>query len=117
MSISQLECILKLSDKNEEDCNEFDDAQLVTDVLRYAQGKGYRSDCSKNSKRSIRRKAKRFVVDNGDVHYRKKNGTLVSIYMYRKQGDPNIQISLRLYSFYWSIYYTIEILSIVLDSS
>ena len=37
------------SSKNEEDCNEFDDVQLVTDALRYAQGKGYRSDCSKNS--------------------------------------------------------------------
>ena len=75
------------SSKIEEDCNEFDDVQLVTDALRYAQGKGYRSDCSKNSKRSIRRKAKRFVVNNGDVHYKKKNGTMVSIYMYRKQEE------------------------------
>ena len=75
------------SSKIEEDCNEFDDVQLVTDALRYAQGNGYRSDCSKNSKRSIRRKAKRFVVNNGDVHYKKKNGTMVSIYMYRKQEE------------------------------
>ena len=35
------------SSKIEEDCNEFDDVQLVTDALRYAQGKGYRSDCLK----------------------------------------------------------------------
>ena len=69
---------VEYSSKNEEDCNEFNDVQLVTDALRYAQGKGYHSDCSKNSKRSIRRKAKRFVVNNRDVHYRKKNGTLVS---------------------------------------
>ena len=40
--------------KKEEDCNEFDDVQLVTDALHYAQGKGYCSDCSKNSKHSIR---------------------------------------------------------------
>ena len=60
--------------KKEEDCNEFDDVQLVTDALHYAQGKGYCSDCSKNSKHSIRWKAKRFVVNNGDVHHKKKNG-------------------------------------------
>ena len=67
--------------KYEEDCNEFDDVQLVTDALRYAQGKGYRSDCFKNSKCSIRRKAKRFVVNNGDVHYKKNNGTMLRIYV------------------------------------
>ena len=80
----------KYSSKNEEDCNEFDDVQLVTDALRYAQGNGYRpyrSDCSKNSKRSIRQKAKRFVVNNGDVHYRKKNGTLVSIYIHTENRE------------------------------
>ena len=38
------------SSKNEEDCNKFDGVQLVTDALRYAQVKGYRSDCSKNSR-------------------------------------------------------------------
>ena len=66
------------SSKNEEDSYELDDVELVTDALRYAQGKGYRSgaDCSKNSKRSIRRKAKRFVGNNGDVYYKKKNGTM-----------------------------------------
>ena len=67
--------------QNEEDCNGFNHVQLVTDALHYAQGKGYRSDCCKNSKRSIRRKAKRFIVNNGDVQYKKKNGTMVSFCM------------------------------------
>ena len=63
-----------------------------------------------NSKCNIRRKAKRFVVNNGEVHYKKKNGTMVStcIYMYRKQEDHNIQISLRLYFLLGHMHYTIE---------
>ena len=64
------------SSKSEEDC----DLQLVTDAVRYAQGEGCCSGCSKNSKRSIRWKTKRFVANNGDVHYKKKNGTLLRLF-------------------------------------
>ena len=73
------------SGKREEDCDEYDDVQLVKDVLHYAH-----IPLRLYSERSIRRKAMRFVLNNGDVHYKKKNGTTVITYMRTKQKDHSV---------------------------
>eukprot|EP00731_Ephydatia_muelleri_P004331 Em0002g507a len=40
--------------------DEFEDAKLIEDVVFYLREKTYRVDCTKNWKRSIRRKAEKF---------------------------------------------------------
>ena len=46
--------------------------QLLDDAVLYLQENRYRDDCTKNEKRSIRRKAKKFMLQDGDLLYTKK---------------------------------------------
>lgn len=56
---------------------ERDEQQLIEDAVLYLQENRYRDDCTKNEKRSIRRKAKRFMLQDGDLLYTKKDNTKV----------------------------------------
>ena len=51
--------------------------QLLDDAVLYLQEKRYRDDCTKNEKRCIRRKAKKFMLQDGDLLYTKKDKTKV----------------------------------------
>ena len=48
--------------------------QLLMNACRYLRYKTYPPDCSKNEKRSIRRKSERLLLQDGDILYRKRNG-------------------------------------------
>ena len=51
--------------------------QLLDDAVLYLQENRYRDDCTKNEKRCIRRKAKKFMLQDGDLLYTKKDKTKV----------------------------------------
>ena len=51
--------------------------QLLDDAVLYMQENQYRDGCTKNEKRCIRRKAKKFVLQGGDLLYIKKDKTKV----------------------------------------
>ena len=53
--------------------DEFEDAKLIEDVVFYLWEKTYRVDCTKNWKRSVRRKAEKFETRDGEILYRKKD--------------------------------------------
>ena len=67
------------SDVLESDGDVSNDAVLLEDAVMYmyVQEKIYRSGTSKNWKRSVRRKAQRFSIENGELMYKKKNNSLV----------------------------------------
>ena len=46
----------------------------MDDAVLYLQENRYRDDCTKNEKRCIRRKAKKFMLQDGDLHavYKKR---------------------------------------------
>ena len=46
-------------------------------LVLYLQENWYRDDCKKNEKRSIRRKAKKLLLQDGDLLYTKKSNTKV----------------------------------------
>ena len=47
--------------------------QLLDDAVLYLQENQYRDDCTKNEKRCIRRKAKKFMLQDGELLYTKKD--------------------------------------------
>ena len=49
------------------------------DVLLYLQEQRYRQECTKNEKRNIRRKAKRYALEDGALLYTKKDKTKVAL--------------------------------------
>ena len=51
--------------------------QLLDDAVLYLLENRYRDDCTKNEKRCIRRKAKKFTLQDGDLLYTKKDKTKV----------------------------------------
>jgi len=51
--------------------------QLHEDVLLYLQEHRYRPECTKNEKRSIRRKAVRYTFEDGALLYTKQDKTKV----------------------------------------
>ena len=53
--------------------------QLLDDAVLYLQENQYRDDCTKNEKRCIRRKAKKFMLQDGDLLYTKKDKRFDSI--------------------------------------
>ena len=53
------------------------DLKLVEHAFLYLNEKTYPPDCTKNEKRSIRRKAEKLVVVNGELFCKKKDGNEV----------------------------------------
>lgn len=53
------------------------DNELIEEACNYAIEKTYPDGADKNKKRIIRRKAKKIVVKNGDVYYKKKKGEVL----------------------------------------
>ena len=51
-----------------------DEVALVEKAYFYLTEKRYPADCTKNEKRSIRRKSEKLVVKDGVLYYRKKDG-------------------------------------------
>ena len=56
-----------------------EEEKLLDDTVLYLRENRYRDDCTKNEKRCIRRKAKRFLLQDGDLLYTKKDNTKVYI--------------------------------------
>lgn len=56
---------------------ENDEGHLMEDAILYIQKQKYDGCRSKNEKRSIRRKALRFTISNGELLYMKKDKTKV----------------------------------------
>ena len=52
---------------------EKDEDLLMEDAILYVQKQRYREGLSKNEKRTIRRKATRFTLRNGELLYTKKD--------------------------------------------
>ena len=50
------------------------DLKLVEHAFLYLTDKTYPSECTKNEKRSIRRKADKLVIVSGELFYKKKDG-------------------------------------------
>ena len=50
---------------------------LLLHACTYLKEKTYPQDSSKNDKRSIRRKAEKLVLKDGDIFYKKKDGNEV----------------------------------------
>ena len=61
---------------------EADNVKLVESAYIYLTKREYPLGCTKNEKRSIRRKAERLHVQDGILHYKKKNGSKVCIPMF-----------------------------------
>lgn len=55
------------------------DLKLVENGFHYVTDKRYPPECTKNEKHSIRRKTEQLVVVNGDLFYRKKDGSEVRV--------------------------------------
>ena len=53
------------------------DLKLVEHAFYYITEKKYPPECTKNDKRSIRRKAEKLNVVNGELFYKKKDGNEV----------------------------------------
>lgn len=63
-----------------DDCEgEEEDVQLLQDAVLYVTEKRYRDGSEKNWKRSVRRKANRFKIINGELLYIKKDKKEVNI--------------------------------------
>ena len=63
-----------------DDCEgEEEDVQLLQDAVLYVTEKRYRDGPEKNWKRSVRRKANRFKIINGELLYIKKDKKEVNI--------------------------------------
>ena len=56
-----------------------EDVQLLQDAVLYVTEKRYREGSEKNWKRSVRRKANRFKIINGELLYIKKDKKEVNI--------------------------------------
>lgn len=56
-----------------------DEDALMEDAILYLQKQRYRDGLSKNEKRTIRRKATRFTLRNGELLYTKKDNMKVSV--------------------------------------
>lgn len=55
------------------------DLKLVEHAFYYITEKKYPPECTKNDKRSIRRKAEKLNVVNGELFYKKKDGNEVTV--------------------------------------
>ena len=55
------------------------DLKLVEHAFLYLTDKTYPPGCTKNEKRSIRRKAEKLVIVSGELFYKKKDGNEVRI--------------------------------------
>ena len=63
-----------------DDCEgEEEDVQLLQDAVLHVTEKRYRDGSEKNWKRSVRRKANRFKIINGELLYIKKDKKEVNI--------------------------------------
>ena len=70
-----------------DDCEgEEEDVQLLQDAVLYVTEKRYRDGSEKNWKRSVRRKANRFKIINGELLYIKKDKKEVNIKYLRKRS-------------------------------
>ena len=69
--------VLELEMEADQENDEFEDAKLIEDAVFYLREKTYRVDCTKNWKRSVRRKAEKFETRDGEILYRKKDGGVV----------------------------------------
>jgi len=72
-------------DDEEKECSQESslEKKLLEDAVLYIREKKYREDCvTKNEKRCIRRKAQRFVIDDGELFYTKKDKTKVATSMH-----------------------------------
>ena len=58
---------------------EKDEDLLMEDAILYVQKQRYREGLSKNEKRTIRRKATRFTLRNGELLYTKKDKMKVAM--------------------------------------
>ncbi len=58
---------------------EVEEDQLIDEVFQYITTREYPDECKEGRKRVIRRKAKQFEVDNGDLMYRHKRKGRVSL--------------------------------------
>lgn len=61
----------------ESDGDVSNDAVLLEDAVMYEIEMIYRSGTSKNWKRSVRREAQRFSIENGELMYKKNSNSLV----------------------------------------
>ena len=52
--------------------------ELIEKACTYVTSAEYPVQASKNERRSIRRKAKKFSLKHGDIHYTRTNGSEVS---------------------------------------
>lgn len=52
--------------------------ELMKKVCTYVVSGSYPDESSKNERRIIRRKAKKFVLKHGEIHYIRTNGTEVN---------------------------------------
>ena len=53
---------------------------LIDRACAYVMSGEYPADANKNERRSIRRKAKKFCITDGEVFYIRTNGSEVSLY-------------------------------------
>ena len=61
--------------KNDDD----DELALIDKAFEYLTRKTYPQGCSKNDKRVIRRKAEKLEERNGEMFYKKRGGSTVSV--------------------------------------
>ena len=59
-------------EKGERSMSEEEQLDLIEETLVYISEKKYPDSCSNNRKRQIRKKAEKFVVNDGELYY--KNG-------------------------------------------
>jgi len=72
-------------DDEEKECSQESslEKKLLEDAVLYIREKKYREDCvTKNEKRCIRCKAQRFVIDDEELFYTKKDKTKVATSMH-----------------------------------
>ena len=58
-----------------------EDGNLTDETLNYIENGTYGSDCSANRKRSIRKKAGKLALREGEVYYEKKAGQVFIIFL------------------------------------
>ena len=51
--------------------------EFIQKAFLYLTDKTYPAGSTKNEKRCIRKKAEKFVIKNGEMHYKKKDGVEV----------------------------------------
>ncbi|XP_076065010.1 uncharacterized protein LOC143039042 [Oratosquilla oratoria] len=64
-----------------EPMDEEDENALVEKAVQYLLDKSYPESCSRQDKRSVRRKAQRLVTSEGQIYYKKRNGSYVRYIM------------------------------------